>query len=54
MSKRLLNHSYETNWNAMAELEGLAQGVASTAPYHDEAVSAFLRGEPSRYDWDRD
>ncbi|MEP9320300.1 enoyl-CoA hydratase/isomerase family protein [Pseudomonas sp. LABIM340] len=54
MSKRLLNQSYETPWQAMAELEGLAQGVASTAPYHDEAVSAFLRGEPSRYDWDRD
>lgn len=54
MSKRLLNQSYETHWDAMAELEGLAQGIASTVPYHDEAVSTFLRGEPSRFDWDRD
>ncbi|MBD9500590.1 enoyl-CoA hydratase/isomerase family protein [Pseudomonas sp. BGr12] len=54
LSKRLLNQSSETPWATMAELEGLAQGIASTTPYHDEAVSAFLRGEPSRYDWDRD
>ncbi|MBB4866770.1 2-(1,2-epoxy-1,2-dihydrophenyl)acetyl-CoA isomerase [Pseudomonas nitritireducens] len=54
MSKRLLNQSHETGWSTMAELEGLAQGVASTAPYHAEAVSAFLRSEPARFDWDRD
>ncbi|QRY77936.1 enoyl-CoA hydratase/isomerase family protein [Pseudomonas sp. PDNC002] len=53
MSKRLLNQSFESDWNAMAEMEGLAQGVAATAPYHGEAVSAFLGGKPSRYDWDR-
>ncbi|OWP49745.1 enoyl-CoA hydratase/isomerase family protein [Pseudomonas nitroreducens] len=53
MSKRLLNQSFETSWNNLAELESLAQGVASTAPYHGEAVSAFLGGEPTRFDWDR-
>ncbi|WP_152223738.1 enoyl-CoA hydratase/isomerase family protein [Pseudomonas sp. SCB32] len=53
MSKRLLNQSFETSWGNLAELESLAQGVASTAPYHGEAVSAFLGGEPSRFDWDR-
>lgn len=53
MSKRLLNQSFETSWSNLAELEGLAQGVASTSPYHSEAVSAFLNSEPARFDWDR-
>lgn len=54
MSKGLLNQSFETSYPTMAALEGLAQGVASVAPYHNEAVASFLRGEPSRFDWDRD
>lgn len=54
MSKGLLNQSFETPYSTMATLEGLAQGVASVAPYHGTAVSAFLNGEPSAFDWDRD
>jgi len=54
MSKGLLNQSFETGYASMAALEGLAQSVASVAPYHQEAVASFLRGEPSRFDWDRE
>ncbi|MGE8065259.1 enoyl-CoA hydratase/isomerase family protein [Pseudomonas sp. NPDC089569] len=53
MAKGLLNKSYETPYATLAELECYAQGTATTLPYHDEAVDAFLRAEPSLYDWDR-
>ncbi|MDN3921310.1 enoyl-CoA hydratase/isomerase family protein [Roseateles violae] len=54
LSKSLLNKSFETNYATLAELECQAQGIAAAAPYHAEAVGAFLRGEPARFDWDRD
>ena len=53
LSKSLLNKSYETPYATLAELEGQAQAVASTMPYHDDAVASFLRGEPAAFDWDR-
>jgi len=52
-SKRLLNRSYETPYATLAELECQAQAIASTTPYHADAVGAFLRGEPAAFDWDR-
>jgi 2-(1,2-epoxy-1,2-dihydrophenyl)acetyl-CoA isomerase len=54
LSKSLLNKSLETPYATMAELESHAQAIVSAAPYHAEAVAAFLRGEPAAYDWDRD
>ncbi|MNZ87513.1 4-chlorobenzoyl coenzyme A dehalogenase [compost metagenome] len=54
LSKSLLNKSFETPYATLAELESSAQAVVSETPYHKEAVSAFLNGAPSRYDWDRD
>jgi enoyl-CoA hydratase/carnithine racemase len=53
MSKRLLNKSFETPYATLAELECQAQALASAAPYHAEAVAAFVRGDPSAFDWDR-
>ena len=53
MSKNLLNKSYETPYATLAELECQAQALASTTPYHDDAVAAFLRGEPAAFDWER-
>ncbi|MDM0114029.1 enoyl-CoA hydratase/isomerase family protein [Variovorax sp. J22R133] len=53
LTKALLNKSYETPYATLAELEGNAQAVVSTLPYHHEAVEAFTRGEALRYDWDR-
>ncbi len=53
LTKTLMNKSFETSYATLAELECNAQAVASTAPYHDAAVEAFLRGEPAGYDWDR-
>jgi 2-(1,2-epoxy-1,2-dihydrophenyl)acetyl-CoA isomerase len=52
LTKNLMNKSFETSYATLAELECNAQGVASTAPYHDAAVEAFLRGEPAAFDWD--
>jgi 2-(1,2-epoxy-1,2-dihydrophenyl)acetyl-CoA isomerase len=53
MTKGLLNRSFETPYSTLAELECYAQGIATSQPYHLDAVEAFLRGEPARYDWDR-
>ncbi len=53
LTKSLLNKSYETSYSTLAELESQAQAVASTAPYHDEAVKAFMSGAPAAFDWDR-
>jgi len=53
MTKRLMNRSFETPYATLAELEAQAQAVASTTRFHDGAVSAFLRGEPAAFDWDR-
>lgn len=53
LTKTLLNKSFETPYATLAELECNAQAVASTTPYYDEAVAAFLRGEPAAFDWDR-
>ena len=52
LTKSLLNKSFETPYATLAELEAQAQAIASTAPYHDDAVAAFLRGEPAAFDWD--
>lgn len=53
LTKGLMNKSFETPYATLAELESQAQAVASTTPYHGEAVAAFVRGEPAAYDWDR-
>jgi len=53
LTKTLMNKSFETSYATLAELECNAQAVVSTAPYHEAAVEAFLRGEPAAYDWDR-
>ncbi len=53
LTKSLLNKSFETPYATLADLEGQAQAIASTAPYHDDAVAAFLRGDPAAFDWDR-
>ncbi|PVX70859.1 enoyl-CoA hydratase/isomerase family protein [Paraburkholderia unamae] len=53
LAKRLLNQSFETPYAPLAELECAAQALASSVPYHAEAIAAFLEGKPARYDWDR-
>jgi 2-(1,2-epoxy-1,2-dihydrophenyl)acetyl-CoA isomerase len=53
LTKSLLNRSFETPYATLADLEGHAQAVVAAAPYHARAVSAFLRGEPAVFDWDR-
>jgi enoyl-CoA hydratase/carnithine racemase len=53
LSKRLLNQSFESSYAPLAELECATQAVASSVPWHAEAVAAFLEGKPGRYDWDR-
>lgn len=53
MTKSLFNKSYETPYATLAELESQAQAVAAATPYHSAAVGAFLRGEPTAFDWDR-
>ena len=52
--KSLMNKSFETSYATLAELECHAQAIASTTPYHEDAVAAFLRGEPAAFDWDRE
>ncbi|MBN3853721.1 enoyl-CoA hydratase/isomerase family protein [Paraburkholderia sp. Ac-20340] len=53
LGKRLLNQSFETPYASLAELECAAQAVASSVPFHAQAIEAFLEGRPPLYDWER-
>ena len=53
LTKGLFNKSFETPYATLAELEAQAQAVASAAPFHAQAIDAFLGGKPAAYDWDR-
>ena len=53
LSKTLMNASFETDYATLAELEAQGQAIASTAPYHANAVASFLSRKPLTYDWDR-
>jgi 2-(1,2-epoxy-1,2-dihydrophenyl)acetyl-CoA isomerase len=53
LGKRLLNQSFETSYAPLSELESAAQAVASSVPYHAQAIAAFLEGRPALFDWDR-
>jgi 2-(1,2-epoxy-1,2-dihydrophenyl)acetyl-CoA isomerase len=52
--KHMLNGTFETSLGQSVQLEANAQAVASTTAYHAESLKRFARGEPLRYDWDRD
>jgi len=52
-TKRMLNSSFETSYSAFVEVEANAQAVATTTPYHAQALQRFVGGEPSLFDWDR-
>lgn len=54
MTKAMLNRSFDTDYDASALMESYAQGISMAAPYHGQAVDAFLKRRPSGYDWDRD
>ncbi|SFN02627.1 enoyl-CoA hydratase/isomerase family protein [Variovorax sp. OV329] len=53
LTKNLFNRSFETPYATLAEMESQAQAVASAAPFHAQAIDAFLGGRPAAYDWDR-
>ncbi len=53
-TKRLLNHSMESPYAVLAQLEATAQGVETGSHYHAQALDRFLRGEPALFDWDRE
>jgi 2-(1,2-epoxy-1,2-dihydrophenyl)acetyl-CoA isomerase len=53
LGKRLLNQSFETPYASLAELESAAQAVASSVPFHAQAIEAFLEGQAPLYDWER-
>ncbi|MEM5316945.1 enoyl-CoA hydratase-related protein [Paraburkholderia sp. JHI869] len=42
LGKRLLNQSFETPYATLAELECAAQAVASSVPYHAQAIAALI------------
>lgn len=53
-TKRLLNLSFETPYATLAQMEADTQAVQTCSSYHAEAITRFLCGEPSLFDWDRD
>jgi enoyl-CoA hydratase/carnithine racemase len=53
LTKRLLNQSFESHYAPLAEVESVSQAVASSAPFHADAVSAFLEGRRAPYDWEK-
>ncbi|BDB29053.1 enoyl-CoA hydratase/isomerase family protein (plasmid) [Cupriavidus sp. P-10] len=53
MTKRMLNSAFESSYAAFVELESNAQAVATTTPFHRDALQRFIAGEPGRFDWDR-
>ncbi|TPQ43816.1 enoyl-CoA hydratase/isomerase family protein [Cupriavidus pinatubonensis] len=53
LTKNALNGTFEAPYDTMLAAEAQGQAVAAAAPYYGEAVQAFLRGEPAKFDWDR-
>ncbi|MBV6304801.1 enoyl-CoA hydratase/isomerase family protein [Candidimonas humi] len=52
MTKAMLNRSLESDYSASSLMESYAQGISMASPYHKQAVEAFLKREPLRYEWD--
>lgn len=53
LTKSALNGTFEAPYDTLLAVEAHAQAVAASAPYYGDAVQAFLRGEPAKFDWDR-
>jgi 2-(1,2-epoxy-1,2-dihydrophenyl)acetyl-CoA isomerase len=53
LTKRMLNSTFDLSYDVALEMEAHAQALATAAPFHAEAVAAFQRGEPARFDWER-
>lgn len=51
LAKRALNQSYASDLRAMLEMEALAQGIAFTTDYHQEAVRRFKDKQPPLFMW---
>jgi 2-(1,2-epoxy-1,2-dihydrophenyl)acetyl-CoA isomerase len=51
LAKRALNQSCGSDLRAMLEMEALAQGIAFTTDYHQEAVRRFKEKEPPLFQW---
>jgi 2-(1,2-epoxy-1,2-dihydrophenyl)acetyl-CoA isomerase len=49
ISKSILNRSFESDYETLAELESDAQALALHTDYHDEAVANFLNKRPLKF-----
>ncbi|HKK29727.1 MAG TPA: enoyl-CoA hydratase/isomerase family protein [Alphaproteobacteria bacterium] len=52
MAKNILNQSYNQDHRTLLEMEAVAQSIAYTSPYHQEAVRRFRDKEPALFDWE--
>ncbi|MHA1568847.1 MAG: enoyl-CoA hydratase/isomerase family protein, partial [Alphaproteobacteria bacterium] len=50
--KNNLTQSYHSDYRTMVEMEAYAQSVATSAPYHADALQRFLDKKPLAYDWE--
>ncbi|MBZ0324978.1 MAG: enoyl-CoA hydratase/isomerase family protein [Alphaproteobacteria bacterium] len=50
--KNGLVQSYHSDYRTMVEMEAYAQSVATSAPYHADALQRFLDKKPLAYNWD--
>lgn len=53
MIKNSLNRSFDVDYQTMGEIEAHQQALATSMPFHADAVARFARREPLAYDWDR-
>ncbi|SEA41921.1 Enoyl-CoA hydratase [Paraburkholderia sartisoli] len=49
MAKGILNHTFETDRHAMAQLETAVQGICAASSYNAEAIRRFFAKEPPLY-----
>jgi len=54
LTKSILNQSMHLDQKALAELECFAQGLCMDSAYHQEAVQAFLAGQPPGFVWPKE
>jgi 2-(1,2-epoxy-1,2-dihydrophenyl)acetyl-CoA isomerase len=52
LTKRLVNKSFERNWQDIADAEADGQTLLFTSDFSKEAIRRFLAKEPALYNWD--
>ena len=52
LTKLVVNRSFESDYDTLAELEANGQAMMRGTEFHNEAVRRFVAKQPSLFNWD--